>query len=518
VQPGGQASLTVTVFNPSTLVEGYDLDVVSATPLTWASVTPPTLSVYPQQEGSAVVTFLPPSGPGAPGGSIPFGVRVCSQRDTSVSAVAEGDLDVGGVAGLQATLTPTTSSGRWSGRHTVRVGNWGNVPARLRIAPQDADQALGFLVSPQVVDVPLGGEAVARLKVRTRRPVLRGSNQRLAFQVVCEPEVPQELGAPRPVMSTPERPVVDGAFNQKPILTRAVVTLAGVLLLAGIGGVAWAMNREKPVAAEAVTNPDAPTGVVVEETTSPDTVVVSWKETEDVDSYKLYPTDREAERRGTPLEIDGGATSAEAGNLLPDSEVCFVLVAIRGDKPSPYSEPACGRTEPAGTVESTPSALPTPEATVTPDMGSVTETPSPTAPTTGTSSPTDQPTEAADAPPLPFISVLDIRSPDRETDARAVLEQLSAAGVQAKLLPPDLYGLRVISGATPTDPPAPQMVSLWLVYVDAPTAAEATAVCRTAAATAQAEGVTLSLDACLTNYEVVTRPTPTSEASTGTNG
>jgi len=95
VQPGAQARIVVTISNPGTVVEGYDVDVVAAVPLPWVEVQPPTVSVYPQQEATAVVVFSPPSGPGAPGGLFPFGVRARSQIEGGGSAVAEGVLVVG---------------------------------------------------------------------------------------------------------------------------------------------------------------------------------------------------------------------------------------------------------------------------------------------------------------------------------------------------------------------------------------------------------------------------------------
>ena len=120
IQPGGEARIIVTIFNPGTVVEGYVIDVVAAVPIPWAEVQPPTVSVYPQQEATAVVVFSPPSGPGAPGGIFPFGVRARSQIEGGGSAVAEGDLEIGAVSGLQAKLTPLASTGRWSGRHTLQ--------------------------------------------------------------------------------------------------------------------------------------------------------------------------------------------------------------------------------------------------------------------------------------------------------------------------------------------------------------------------------------------------------------
>lgn len=115
VEPGGQARAEFTVLNPGTIVESYTLDVVGEQPIPWAEVTPPVLSVYPQQQETATVVFSPPAGPTGPGGTVPFGIRAKSQVDPSSSAVVEGQLEIGQVFGLQAKLTPVTSSGRWRG-------------------------------------------------------------------------------------------------------------------------------------------------------------------------------------------------------------------------------------------------------------------------------------------------------------------------------------------------------------------------------------------------------------------
>ena len=59
VEPGGQAQVGVTISNPGSIVEGYTLDVVGEGPSSWAQVIPAELSVYPQQEARAIVTFSP---------------------------------------------------------------------------------------------------------------------------------------------------------------------------------------------------------------------------------------------------------------------------------------------------------------------------------------------------------------------------------------------------------------------------------------------------------------------------
>ena len=233
VEPGGQAQVGVTISNPGSIVEGYTLDVVGEGPSSWAQVIPAELSVYPQQEARAIVTFSPPSGTSAPSGTNAFGVRARSTVDPDTSAVAEGDVEIGKVFGLQAKIVPVTSSGRWRGRHVVQLSNWGNAPATLRMVASDPDAALGFYVRPDVVELPLGGTATVRMSVRTRKPFLRGSAVRLPFSVVGEraDAAASANPSPAPAMAyaDPSRPVVDGAFNQKPILSAGFVALLGLV-------------------------------------------------------------------------------------------------------------------------------------------------------------------------------------------------------------------------------------------------------------------------------------------------
>src|SRR5919106_6761162 len=186
VEPGGQAQVRVTINNPGSIVEGYHLDVVGEGVSSWAEVVPAEISVYPQAEAKAFVTFHPPGGNAAPSGTSPFGVRVRSTVDPDASAVAEGDVEVGKVFGLQAKIVPVTSTGRWRGRHAVQLSNWGNAPAKLRMVASDPDAALGFYLRPDVVELPLGGTVTVRVSARTRKPFLRGNPVRLPFQIVAE--------------------------------------------------------------------------------------------------------------------------------------------------------------------------------------------------------------------------------------------------------------------------------------------------------------------------------------------
>ncbi len=158
------------------------------------------------------------------------------------SASAEGDVEVGEEYSLQATPVPVMSTGRWRGRHKITIVNYGNTTAHVALVASDPDDALGFLLRPQNLVIPNGGSGHAQLWARTRRPVLRGSPTRLPFTVTVErADVPPPPGPPPPV-STPQRPVIQAALNQQPILDRGVMLIGALLLIGLVAGAVYTLN------------------------------------------------------------------------------------------------------------------------------------------------------------------------------------------------------------------------------------------------------------------------------------
>jgi hypothetical protein len=382
VQPGGQARVTVRITNPGAIVEGYALDVVGDGPAQWAEVVPPTVSIYPQQETSVVVVFSPPAGAGAAGGLWPFGVRAQSQDDPNGSAVAEGDLDINRLVGLQAKLVPVTSSGRWRGRHTVQLSNWGNTPVRLRLVAADPDEALGFLVRPEEVDLQLGGSTTARVHVRTRRPVLRGTAPRLPFTVTAERTDVALTPGPTPVGAAPDRPVLNGAFQQRPIVSGTAVLLSLLLLAGLVVGAVFTLNgpaSAEPSAYRDVAKPPQPRGVKAE-AADPTTIEVRWEPIQDVDEYRVTAKDL-----AVPVTLGETAVKApvnrhvQAG-LAPGKEYCFEVTAVDDGVAGDASDRVCATTPvPEPTPTATPSTSPSASPT---DPGASTAAPTTAAPTT----------------------------------------------------------------------------------------------------------------------------------------
>ena len=392
--PGEQTQVTVTIGNQGQIVEGYEIEVCGAGPREWSEAPSDEISVYPQQETSVVVVFSPPTGAIPPSGVYPFAVLVRSTVDRDALAVVEGDLEIRTVAGLHAKLIPVTSSGRWRGRHVVQLTNSGNASTKLRIVASDPDAALGFYLRPEVVELPPRGSATVRISVRTRKPFLRGPTVRLPFQVVGEP-----VGSPPPPTASgygdPNRPVVDGALTQKPVLSSFLVTALIVLLIAGVALGVW-LARTGPAAGDTTLTdvgvPATPDGVGAK-AAGPTAITVAWGQVARITGYEIQPVEKDRPGAiGTVTAATTAQRAAQVKGLTPGTEYCFRVVSKREGVSSLPSKQVCERT-------TRPKATPTP----TPSG------PPPTAPSSGTPSRSTKP-PTIPKPPLPP------RPPDKSTN------------------------------------------------------------------------------------------------------
>jgi hypothetical protein len=343
VEPGGQGRTLVTVRNLGTIVEGFRLEVLGEGVGQWAEVSPPEVQVYPEQEATAVVVFSPPAGNTTRSGTFPFAVRAESVVDPAVSAVAEGDLEIGRVFGLQSKITPVTSTGRWRGKHFIEITNWGNAPVRLKLAAADPDEKLAFLIGPESMDLPLGVTGHAQVRVRTLAPFLRGSQVRVPFQVVAEPDPPEVPTGPPSMIPNPRRTTLDGAFVQRPILSKLTVTLATVLVLALGGLVAFLVTRDSTEGPAALAQGSPRTPALSAVSGGPSSVQLLWEPQPNIQSYRINQLTADGRTAGV-VTVDGALTTFVVQPLEPDAEFCFQLQAVRGEQVSPLSETRCART------------------------------------------------------------------------------------------------------------------------------------------------------------------------------
>lgn len=461
VQPGGQVRLTVTITNTGTLVEGFWLQVLGPA-AAWAEVVPPELSVYPQQDATAAVIISPPADTTVPSGTLAFGVLASSTLDATSSAAAEGDLEIGELHSLQAKIIPVTSTGRWRGRHVIQLSNWGNSSAELRMVPSNPDDALGFYVNPEYVELPPRGHATVRLSARTKAPFLRGTPVRVPFQVVGEPLDGGSQPPPATPYGDPSRPVIDAALNQKPILSTGVLTLLALLLAGIVAVVAFALTRPDPGQLTLAPRGAPPKGVLRVVSTTADSVTLEWDRVDSAEKYTLQQVDPTGRTVSRADPLDKALTTATITALPPQTQVCFRLLVTRSGIDGPPSEVVCGTTA---------TAAPTPEPTPTPAPSSTAPSPpsSSTPPPTSTPSPTFSPGDPNTDPVMKqqWIAIIDVLPKTvQESDVRIGVDQLVAAGLDAKYLDSRFYPRMLINNPTPSPLPTPAAPdSDWIQFV-----------------------------------------------------
>ena len=480
VQPGGQVTVTVTVTNTGTLVEGFWLQVLGPA-AAWAEIVPPEISVYPQADATAAVIFSPPSDNSAPSGLLPFGVLAGSTLDADSSAAAEGDLEIGELHSLQTKIIPVTSTGRWRGRHVIQLSNWGNSRAQLQMIAADPDDALGFYVSPAYVDLPPGGQATVRLSARIKRPVLRGSPARIPFQVIGEPLDGDAQPPPSTPYGDPSRPVIDAAINQKPILSRGVLSALALLVVGIIALAAFVLTRP-PSAAETLASRGSPPKAVLRVVTvTADSVMLAWDPVELVEKYNLQQVDPATQ---TPIKVDpldAALTGTTVIGLTPEKDVCFRLTVTRAGLTGPPSDLACTTTAAAAPTptptpsDTAPSAAPSP--TPPPPPTSTAPAPTPTPTPTPTFSPGDPATDRIMKQQWIAVAAV-LPKTVAESDVQIHLQQLTAKGLPAKYLDSRFYPRMVIFTTTPPPAPSPTPEESWLVFLGPfPTQADADVQC-----------------------------------------
>jgi hypothetical protein len=328
VGPGEQARLPVRIRNQSRRVESYGVDVVGAA-AAFARVDPPTVSVLPGREAELSVLFTPPGGASAPSGTVPFAVRATSEVESKYSAVAEGTLQLAGVAGLQMWAANNAASGRWSGRYELHFANQGNAGARIAVAARDPSAALRVSVDQPLIDLRPGGRTSTHVKAKARQPFLRGTPVNRLLQVDCR-NVPFGALAPEPGIAAdpadPDHRTLQLTFQQKPVLSKLTVVLlalaAGLLLAFAV----FRLRQTDELVLD-LTAPEAPPGFSVEPAGST-SVFVQWAAVPNAVGYQIRQTTSSGEMGSEIAVLDAATHSHPIDDLDPGQEYCFAVIAV----------------------------------------------------------------------------------------------------------------------------------------------------------------------------------------------
>jgi hypothetical protein len=190
---GGEAVLPLQIRNNGTVVEGYQITVIG-TPAAWATIDPPTLSLYPGTTTTATVTLRPPRSARTAAGEHRFGVMVTPSEHPDQAVVPEGVVEVLPFLETTAELVPRTSQGR-RGRHQLAIDNRGNVPVNAMIDAASDGERLRFRLGDVGLAIPPGEAVFTPIRIKPHKRIWRGPPETHPFVVAVSPQdsTPVEL-------------------------------------------------------------------------------------------------------------------------------------------------------------------------------------------------------------------------------------------------------------------------------------------------------------------------------------
>lgn len=218
VVPGEPVALQLQIYNSRNIIDAYSvtllgLDTPDAGGPGVSVVTEPrSLSLFPETEGTLTVLFTLPTG--FPAGSRTIGVAAVSTTDAAVSVVEDIELVVAPVQDLSIEVQPQSVTGGRRALLGITVENRGNVPVELTLQVSDTERLLSFALEHPRLVAPPASTVRTRLAVAGHRPVVGSPAPRII--TVAAEGTAQSLEAV-------------ATFIQKPLLPRALLTLAAVV-------------------------------------------------------------------------------------------------------------------------------------------------------------------------------------------------------------------------------------------------------------------------------------------------
>ncbi|AYG81853.1 hypothetical protein DWB77_04020 [Streptomyces hundungensis] len=234
VEPGGRATARLRVRNTGDTVEEYRLSVVGA-PAGWARVEPDTMRLYPGSEATAELSFAPPRSPDAPAGPASYGIRVEPRQHPDVREVLEGQVTVAPFTELRAEMLPPSLVGRFRTRASVAVDNLGNTALTASLTLRDETNRLTYEMAPNSVQIAPGRAAFAKLVIRPQQVRWTGGSEQHRLTLMVR-RSGDDTGL-----------VLNGSFDQRPVLPRWLFVAGSALVAASVAFVALWMGFQPKV-------------------------------------------------------------------------------------------------------------------------------------------------------------------------------------------------------------------------------------------------------------------------------
>ena len=324
VVPGQAVRIKLSVRNVGTIVETYDLSVLGPA-RTWVSVAPAEISLFPGDEGTAVVTIKPPRTPNMLAGRYEVGIKATSQVLWIERAVAEFSVIVGPYHQFKAVIARSTLELKTKTSTYLQIVNEGNSATKFAVDVTDPDGVFeGQLEAPSYVLDP--GQP-AWLKVAVTCPVHIVGKQ-VHGAVFAHVNQVLDMVTNTPVIGS--KPFVQRvAVTQKPVIGFRLGWLGRILIIFALFALIITFILSRFFSTTPTTSQGAPSyptnlAAVMSGNTN---VVLTWDPVAGASGYHIYAVG-DAGSPPSPSASASSASSAAPSSAAPSSAAASAAPVI----------------------------------------------------------------------------------------------------------------------------------------------------------------------------------------------
>lgn len=360
VEPGEASRAELSVRNVSGVVESYDLSVLGpAEP--WVEVLPTALSLFPGDEGTAVVTFRPPLTSSVVAGDYVVGVRAMSHVTRECTASDEILVTVSPFYRYATDISRTTFAVRTKAKTQIQIINQGNATTTFRISAVDPEGYIRIVIPQREVTLAPGESVWIPISGKMAPRIFGSSNdtRTITAKITAyrDPESTSPLVDVEPVeqrINILHKPFIRlrlGLFGRL-VLLIAILALIAAFIFARI------LDNTPP---EAVGAPPVPQ-VFRATLNDADQPILTWQASPGATQYSIYGIgtagDPQPSTPATPPVAPAPAVASPAANpVLASRDSLIILPAVDTSAPPAIAggnleSPVCENCTEIATVDS----------------------------------------------------------------------------------------------------------------------------------------------------------------------
>src|SRR6266566_197869 len=139
---GESDTVHLAITNAGPIVDAFELNVVNIDP-SWYTLTPTSISLFPQDEAEATLELHPPPGATILAGTYTFEVVATSHDAPTEQSRVSFTLSLAAVGDLTMDIEPQRIIAR-KGVFTLTLSNEGNTERKVVLRPTDPEERLSF--------------------------------------------------------------------------------------------------------------------------------------------------------------------------------------------------------------------------------------------------------------------------------------------------------------------------------------------------------------------------------------